>query len=411
MRALLGVHLIKENAMKTFRSLLAVLLLLASTAPARADFKYTETSQMTGGSLLSVMKFASKFARGDAKKQEQDALAPTSTTHYVKDDRLRTDNADGTTQIIDVGRQRVIFIDNNKKTYAEATFDQIRAAMEQAQRQMQQQIQKAQQTSPDKPQPQDVKVIVTPTVKVTPGTDSRTILGQSTNETKVEIDLAMQGTATGPDAPPPGQPNSATLTYAMDMDSFVAPNVAGYKEFAEFYRRMAQEVNWMKLPAMNIQIDPRVSQGMAELQKNSDALKGFPMLSYVSMVMAATANGQTPGSQNNSQQRSTPPPSQSSSSNDAINSPSDAVIKGLGGLFGKKKDNSSAAASNNAPPANPNSNPNALIEITTQVTSFSESSLDGDLFNPPAGYMQLQEDPMQVLGGRSAQAQQSPSAR
>ena len=110
---------------------------------------------------------------------------------------------------------------------------------------------------------------------------------------------------------------------------------------------MAQEVNWMKLPAMNIQIDPRVSQGMAELQKNSDALKGFPMLSYVSMVMAATANGQTPGSQNNSQQRSTPPPSQSSSSNDAINSPSDGVIKGLGSLFGKKKDNSSAAANNN----------------------------------------------------------------
>src|ERR1700686_160696 len=171
MWALLGVHLIKENAMKTFRSLLAVLLLLAPAAPARADFKYTETSQMTGGSLLGMMKFASKFARGDAKKQEQDALAPTSTTHYVKGDRLRTDNADGTTQIIDVGRQRVIFIDNNKKTYAEATFDQIRAAMEQAQQQMQQQIQKAQQTSPGKPPPQDEKATLRPTEKVTPGPD------------------------------------------------------------------------------------------------------------------------------------------------------------------------------------------------------------------------------------------------
>src|SRR3984893_12557611 len=102
MWALLGAHLVKENAMKTFRSLLAVLLLLASTAPAHADFKYTETSQMTGGSLLSMMKFASKFARGDSKKQEQDMLAPQSSTHYVKGDRLRTDNTDGRSQIIDV---------------------------------------------------------------------------------------------------------------------------------------------------------------------------------------------------------------------------------------------------------------------------------------------------------------------
>src|SRR5580658_10291938 len=103
--------------MRSMRCLLATFLLLALTVPARADFKYTETTQMTGGSLLSIMKFASKFARGDNKKQEQDMLAPQTTTHYVKGGRLRTDNADGTTQIIDVEGQRVIFIDNNKKTY------------------------------------------------------------------------------------------------------------------------------------------------------------------------------------------------------------------------------------------------------------------------------------------------------
>src|SRR5580692_7218006 len=189
MRALLGVHLIKENAMKTFRSLLAMFLLLASTAPARADFKYTETSQMTGGSLLGVMKFASKFARGDTKKQERDMLAPQTSTHYVKGDRLRTDNTDGTSQIIDVGRQRVIFVDNNKRTYAVATFDQIRAAMEQAEQQMQQQMPQAQPQAAPTEKPQ---VTMTPTVKVTPGTSSRVILDLPTNETKVEIDLLMQ---------------------------------------------------------------------------------------------------------------------------------------------------------------------------------------------------------------------------
>ena len=197
-------------------------------------------------------------------------LQPMSTTHYVKGDCLRTDNEDGTSQIIDVGGRRVIFIDNNKKTYAVATFDQIRAAMEQAAQQAQQNPQTPQQ----KAVPQDVQLTLKPTIKVMPGGAGRTILDQTTNETNVEIDLAMQGTATGTDAPPPGQPNSATFISTMNMDTYVAPNVTGYNEFAQFYRRMAQEVSWMKIPSMpGIQIDPRAAEGMSELQKNSDALK------------------------------------------------------------------------------------------------------------------------------------------
>lgn len=48
------------------------------------------------------------------------------------------------------------------------------------------------------------------------------------------------------------------------------------------------------------------------------------------------------------------------------------------------------------------------MEITSQVTAFSDSSLDGSLFDVPAGYMQVQEDPSLVLGGRSSQQQQQP---
>lgn len=405
--------------MDTIRILLAILLLFASTAPTRADFQYTETSQVTGGALVGMVKFASVFARGDAKKQERQALQPTSTKHYIKGNRLRTDHQDGTVQIIDLENRRVIAIDLNNKTYGVATFDEIKAALDQAQQNMQQQMQL---TPEQKQQLQDAQIKLTPTIHVTPGTGNRVILNQPTTETKVQMDLAMQATATGPNAPPPGQPNSATMTYSMDMDTFVAHDVTGYQEFAQFYRRLAQEVNWMKLPAMNVQIDPRVAQGMSELQKNSDALKGFPLLSYVSMTMAAATDGQPQpadpqnGAQN--QQPPNPPPSKSTGSSDNTipDSPSAAVVKGLGGLFGKKKQANSSAASNpdasgssqaGAPP--PNSNPNALMEITTQVNSFSDSSLDGSLFDIPAGYTQLQEDPTQVFGGRaSAQQQQQP---
>ncbi len=396
--------------MKTARALMSVFLLLLSTAPARADFQYTETSQVTGGALIGVVKFASVFARGENKKQEQQMLQPTTTTHYLKGNRLRTDRPDGTAQIIDLDGRRVIAIDLNKKTYAVATFEQIQAAMQQAMQRMQQQMQQNPQQAPAAPQPQNAQINITPTIHVTPGTGNRVILNQPTNETNVQMDIAMQAIATGANAPPPGQPSSATATYSMNMDTFVAPGVAGYQEFAQFYRRMAQEVNWMKLPAMNVQIDPRVAQGMSELQQNSDALKGFPLLSYVSMTIVAVGPDGQPlstASQSGAQNQPPPAPPASSSDSGIPTTPSAAMMKGLGGLFGKKKqDNSAPATQTSAPPANPNSNPNALMEITTQVTSFSESSLDGSLFDVPAGFAQVQEDPTEVFGGvRSQQPQ------
>jgi hypothetical protein len=409
----------KEKTMKTLQIFLAAFFLFLSTSAAQADFQYTETSQVTGGALIGAVKFASVFARGDAKKQERQMLQPTTTTHYLKGDRLRTDHADGTAQIIDLDGRRVIAIDMNKKTYAVATFEEIRAAFEQMEQRIQQQ---PQGNSQQKPQPQDAQVKITPTIRVTPGAGNRVILNQPTSETKVQMDLAMQASATaGADAPPPGQPSAVTATYTMNMDTFVAPDVRGYREFAQFYRRMAEEVNWMKLPAMNVQIDPRVAQGMSELQRNSDALKGFPLLSYVSMTLTATdANGQplSSGSQNDAQNQQTqnPPPAKSSTSSDNSipDSPSAAVMKGLGGLFGKKKNNASTtsnqdtsgAGQSSPPPPNPDSNPNALIEITTQVTSFSESSLDGGLFDIPAGYAQVQEDAGEVYSG--VQSRQQP---
>jgi hypothetical protein len=404
--------------MKPVRANLAVLLLIASFAlPARADFKYTETSQVTGGALVSMMKVAGIFARGDAKKQEQQAMQPTSTTHYVKGSKLRTDNADGTSQVIDLANKRVISIDNTNKTYGVATFDQIHDAMVQA---MQNAQQRQQAQLAQHPELQNAQLNITPAIKVTPGTGNRVILGQSTNETKVEMDMTMQATGAAANARPSGQPNSATMT--TNMDTFVAPSVTGYQEFAQFYRHMAEDVSWMQLPSSIHVTDPRVSQSMAELQQNSEALKGFPMLSYVSMGMASV--GQTNGSQTAVQNQSPAPPSQtnSSSSNssrdDFPTSPSAVVTKGLGSLFGKKKqsqeqssqsgkstDQGNASGDTAAPPQNSSSNPNDLIEVTTQVTQFSDSSLDGSLFDTPAGYKQIQVDPAVIMAGRT-QAQQ-----
>jgi hypothetical protein len=406
--------------MRPVQTTLAVVLLVSSLAlPARADFEYTETSQVTGGALVSMMKVVGIFARGDAKKQEQQAMQPTSTTHYVKGGKLRIDNSDGTSQVIDLDGKRIISIDNTNKTYGVATFDQIHDAMAQAmQNAQQQQVALAQH-----PELQNAQLNITPTIKVMPAAGNRMILGQSTNETKVEMDITMQVSGTAPNAPPPGQPNSATIT--TNMDAFVAPGVNGYQEFGRFYRRIAQEVSWMKLPS-NIHItDPRVSESMAELQQNSDALKGFPMLSYLNMGMPPA--GQTNGSEAAAPNQSATSPSQtnsksSNSSRDSFpTSPSAALTKGLGSLFGKKKtqqqssnqgstDQGNGSGQAAVSPQNPNSNPNDLIEVTTQVTKFSDSSLEESLFDVPTGYTQIQVDPAVIMAGRT-QAQQTPQPK
>ena len=253
-----------------------------------------------------MMKVVGIFARGDAKKQEQQAMQPTSTTHYVKGGKLRTDNADGTSQVIDLDGKRVISIDNTNKTYGVATFDQIHDAMVQAMQNAQQQQQAAVAATSRTPERAaehhaDDQGHARRRQSRDPGP------AHQRNQGRDGRDHASHRPR--PQRTPARPANSATMT--TNMDTFVAPGVTGYQEFSQFYRRMSQEVDWMKLPS-NIHVtDPRVSQSMSELQQNSDALKGFPMLSYVNMGMAPV--GQTNGSQDAAQNQNATPPSQTNS--------------------------------------------------------------------------------------------------
>src|SRR6202011_2696061 len=105
-------------------------------------------------------------------------------------------------------------------------------------------------------------------------------------------------------------------------------SVTGYQELAQFYTRMAKELNWV--PPSNIHVDPRASQSLDELQKNSANLKGFPLLQYMSMSMAGQQDASGNAAQNSNASASS---SSSSHSDSTPTSMSDAMAKGLGGLF------------------------------------------------------------------------------
>jgi hypothetical protein len=80
-------------------------------------------------------------------------------------------------------------------------------------------------------------------------------------------------------------------------------------------------------------------------------------------------------------------------------------MKGLGGLFGKKKkkddakpDSSGAPGSAASNPPPPPSVPGALMEMTIEVSAFSDSALDPALFTVPAEYKKVANDANHVLG-------------
>jgi hypothetical protein len=365
---------------KIVKVTLFFLLLAPLSIPARADFKYTETSKITGGAMKGAMKFAGVFS-----KQASQAMQPIVTTHYVKGNSLRTDNPDGKIQIIDIEGRRIIDIDTQKHTYSVITFEQMKAAIQNAQQQ-------AQKKMDQDPKAKNAKANVNVKFKVTPGTGTREILGQTTNESKVEIEMEMQAQAQ--DAAQPGQPSgpvSGTIVTTMDM--WVAPSVAGYQELAKFYVQMSKDLDWV--PPSNIHVDPRASQSLNELQKNSANLKGFPLLQYMTMTMAGQQDSSGSAAQKSNGSASS---SSSSNSDSTPTSLSGAMTKGLGGMFGKKKkqeDTPDQSAQNPPPPSTPGS----LMEMTIEVNSYSDSRLESSLFEVPAGYTLVAENPDQIIGG------------
>lgn len=144
---------------------------------------------------------------------------------------------------------------------------------------MQKAVDQPQQKPNNDAKKQDVNANVNTKFTVTPGTANREIKGVTANETRVQMDMEVQAQ----DNSQPSQQASGTISTVVDM--WVAPSVPGYEEFAEFYKRMAKEINWV--PPSNIQIDPRTSQSLEEFQKNSANMKGFPLLD----VYGRTATG------------------------------------------------------------------------------------------------------------------------
>ena len=91
-------------------TLLSLVLVVPATLYA-SDYTYQQTTQLTGGSLLKMMKTV-----GVLSSQARHAGDPIVSTIYLKDNRLADVSPDNI-QIIDLDKETITQIDVQKKTY------------------------------------------------------------------------------------------------------------------------------------------------------------------------------------------------------------------------------------------------------------------------------------------------------
>lgn len=365
--------------------------LLAASSVSRADFKYSESSKMTGGSLMSMTKTLGVFSKSARQINE-----PQLTTTMVKGNRMRSEHADGTVQVIDLDGKRFINIDNNKKTYSSMTFDEFKAAMQRAQEQAKQAQEQAVTQHPEA-----ANIKITPKVHSEQTGATRTILDLPTKEVKWQIEMQMESTD------PKVQEKAQSASMTVSSDAWIAHDVPGYDEIRKFEMRMAKQLDWLPgtmggMMGMNSQMGP----AMQEFKKNLAAVEGMPLLQNVSFGMAATGVSQNQASSPTPSH--TPPPQQADDQASVPTSTRDAISKGVGSVFGgfgrkkKKADQDAQAQPSDSPQQSTTANA-SLMEMQIEVTEYSSNPIDRNLFDVPAGYIEVPQDPNLVFGGSRKQ--------
>lgn len=356
-------------------AVLFVTILAAGTS--RADFKYTQQSKITGGTLVGVTKTLGVFS-----KSARQATEPQLSTTMIRGNRMRTEHPGGIVEIIDLDGRRFIHIDATKKSYSIQTFDQFKRQIEQAREKAKEEQSKSAAKSDDAK-----NITVVPKIDVQSTGQTSTIMEVPAKEVKLRVDMLFQST----DPKTEADLEKSNSSFWMTGDSWYG-TIPGYEEVRQFYMKMANELNW--LPGSMGMANPQMSQAAEEFRKNSLKMDGMPLVEYSSFGMAANSQGSQSGS-NQSAEQSDPQQQTSSAGNDSTpTNPKDAITKSLGGLFKKKQQQqqqSDSANASSAPPQ-PASPPGSMMDVTTQVTSYSKDSLDASLFDVPSGYTQMRAD-------------------
>jgi hypothetical protein len=348
--------------------------------PCFADFHYQETTKITGGALVGMMKFAGAFSK-DAKR----ATEPIVSTVLIKGNRMAHINPD-TTEIVDLDQETITTIDHRKKQYTVMTFEQMRQQLEEAQKKAEQQRQQQSASQPAQQQgtnPQNVKMDFKVNVRNTEAT--KNVSGLDAKEAILSMVLEGTDQQTG---------QKGGLAFTNDM--WNAPEIPGYDEVRDFNKRFATKMGMIFGNALKPSLaamQPGSAEGMAEMVKEMSKIKGMPVMQVMRMGM--TANGQPLAA---ASEAPLPPsneikmPSAGEVAKKSATSEITSRLGGLGGFggFGRKKKQEQPQEPAAADPAqSQDATQSVLLESTTELTGFSSEAIPAAQFDVPAGYQLL----------------------
>jgi hypothetical protein len=331
--------------------------------PLMADFSYQQTSRITGGSMMRMMK----MVPGGGK-----ALEPQVSSQLFRGGQMASVSSTAI-DVIDVDRQVMTHIDLEKKTYATITFAEFRQALDAISKKMQQQMgQQQNQASMDF------------RVDVKDGGQSKVIEGMSTNLMKMLLAMDVKD-----------QKSGQATTVNMDMDMWMTKDVPGYDEVKKFHQKYAEAVGMtpemvrMSRMAMG---QPGLGEGMAKMMKEASKLQGVPLLQVTRMTGIGGPGGEMPEVKM--------PSGKEVGDAAATSAVSSALgrIGGIGGLggFGRKKkeapkEEPKPAEQPKPAPSGP-PQPSVFMEMTSEMSGFSTAAVDGSKFSAPAGFKEVEHD-------------------
>ncbi len=318
-----------------------------------ADFSYQETSTITGGAIVSMLKVVGVFS-----KQARQAREPITSTVAVKGDRMFHKNAMDI-QIIDLGKETITNIDLQKKTYTVMTFEQMRQMMAQMAEKMKENKNKQAAQGEDQT---DVKFKVD--IKGTG--NAKQVASYDAKETVLTMTMEATDTKSGQSG-----------SMVVIADEWLAPKVSGYDEVRDFQRRLAEKLNWT--PGSNfLTSQPQMAKGMVEVTKENAKLDGIPV--FTTVVMGG--QGLQPVD------RSDKPAGETKSQGPSVKSALGGALGGRFGLGRKKEPPQEQKTESNDAAAGQG----VMLEMTTSTTGFSSAPVDVSQFEVPAGFKQIEPE-------------------
>ena len=344
------------------RILIVIAVLVLGGAAVSADFSYSQTTRVTGGTLLNM----TRFMPGAGQIKE-----PKTHTIAVKGGKMVTYDADSAT-IIDADAETMTQVDFKKKQYAVITFAEMKQAMQAMRAQLAQaqaQLAQTQQQAPPVNPLEGMKVSVNETGQ------TKVISGLNTKQ--YILTMEMGG---APEGAPPNTPSNKTT-----MDTWMAPTLPGYEEVTAFGVKMASKMSDLATPGMNPMAMFRedVAASVKTMAAEMSKMSGIPV--YQTMTMTGMqASGPSAGE---AAKGAAVDAAGQAAAGAALGRSRLGGLAGIGGL-GRKKPEESKPAEQAAPVT---LQPVVLMEQVTEISSLA-ATVDASKFAVPTGFKQVEHE-------------------